>query len=98
MNGDQTCPSNKPYHDIGSGFNGSCSPGWRRPWGPLGERYERLVRVVKLVRVEGSLPYSGGGQLPVDVSVGARQSGGDPAGEADRESGRQPLRPDGQLL
>ena len=38
------------------------------------------------------------GQLPADVSLGARQSGGDPAGEADRESGRQPLRPDGQRL
>ena len=32
MNGDRTCPSNKPYHDTGSGFNGSCSPGWRRHW------------------------------------------------------------------
>ena len=140
------------------------------PWleealGPLGERYERLVRVLELVRVEEWLPYSGGwrgrprqgeprakelrrlerqalmtleemledlpkvcdigvkrnakghqeswtgyklhidaigrrhsGQLPADVSLGARQSGGDPAGEADRESGRQPLRPDGQRL
>ena len=38
------------------------------------------------------------GQLPADVSLGARQSGGDPAGEADRESGRQPLRSDGQRL
>ena len=37
------------------------------PWlekalGPLGERYERLVRVVELVRVEESLPYSRGGR------------------------------------
>ena len=31
MKGDRTCPSNKPY-DTGSGFNGSCSPGWRRHW------------------------------------------------------------------
>ena len=38
------------------------------------------------------------GQLPADVSLGARQSGGDPAGAADRESGRQPVRPDGQRL
>ena len=35
------------------------------PWlekalGPLGERYERLVRVLELVRVEEWLPYSGG--------------------------------------
>ena len=35
------------------------------PWleealGPLGERYERLVRVVELVRVEEWLPYSRG--------------------------------------
>ena len=35
------------------------------PWleetlGPLGERYERLVRVVELARVEESLPYSRG--------------------------------------
>ncbi len=35
------------------------------PWleealGPLGERYQRLVRVVELVRVEESLPYSRG--------------------------------------
>ena len=35
------------------------------PWleealGPLGERYERLVRVLELVRVEESLPYSRG--------------------------------------
>ena len=35
------------------------------PWleealGPLGERYERLVQVVELVRVEEWLPYSGG--------------------------------------
>ena len=35
------------------------------PWleealGPLGERYERLVLVVELVRVEESLPYSRG--------------------------------------
>ena len=28
--------------------------------GPLGERYQRLVRVVELVRVEEWLPYSGG--------------------------------------
>ena len=33
------------------------------PWleealGPLGERYQRLVRVVELVRVEKWLPYS----------------------------------------
>ena len=35
MNGDRTCPLNKPYHDTGSGFNGSCSPGWRRHWVPL---------------------------------------------------------------
>ena len=28
--------------------------------GPLGERYQRLVRVVELVRVEESLPYSWG--------------------------------------
>ena len=26
MNGDRTCPSNKPYNDTGSAFNGSCSP------------------------------------------------------------------------
>ena len=36
------------------------------PWleetlGPLGERYERLVRVVELARVEESLPYSRAG-------------------------------------
>ncbi len=35
------------------------------PWleealGPLGERYQRLVRVLELVRVEESLPYSRG--------------------------------------
>ena len=35
------------------------------PWleealGPLGERYQRLVRVVELARVEESLPYSRG--------------------------------------
>ena len=35
------------------------------PWleealGPLGERYERLVRVLELVRVEESLPYNRG--------------------------------------
>ena len=35
------------------------------PWleealGPLGQRYERLVRVLELVRVEEWLPYSGG--------------------------------------
>ena len=35
------------------------------PWleevvGPLGERYQRLVRVVELVRVEEWLPYSRG--------------------------------------
>ena len=35
------------------------------PWleealGPLGKRYQRLVRVVELVRVEEWLPYSGG--------------------------------------
>ena len=35
------------------------------PWleetlGPLGERYERLVGVVELVRVDEWLPYSGG--------------------------------------
>ena len=60
MKGEPTYPSNKPYHDIGSRFNGSCSPGWRRALGPLGERYERLVQVVELVRVEEWLPYSGG--------------------------------------
>ena len=32
MNGGRTCLLNKPYHDTGSGFNGSCSPGWRRHW------------------------------------------------------------------
>ncbi len=37
------------------------------PWleealGPLGERYQGLVRVVELVRVEESLPSSGGGR------------------------------------
>ena len=34
MNGGRTCPLNKPYHDTGSPFNGSCSPGWRRLWAP----------------------------------------------------------------
>ena len=60
MNGDRTCPSNKPYHDIGSGFNGSCFPWLEEALGSLGERYERLVRVVELVRVEEWLPYSRG--------------------------------------
>ena len=37
------------------------------PWleealGPLGERYQRLVRVLELMRVEESLPYSRGGR------------------------------------
>ena len=36
------------------------------PWleealGPLGERYERLVRVVELVRVEDGCPIAGAG-------------------------------------
>ena len=66
MNGDRTCPSNKPYHDIGSGFNGSCSPGWRRHLGPLGERYQRLVRVVELVWVEESRSGSRSGKHPVN--------------------------------
>ena len=26
MKGEPTCPLNKPYHDTGSAFNGSCSP------------------------------------------------------------------------
>ena len=60
MKGDRTCPSNKPYQDTGSGFNGSCSPRLEEALGPLGERYQRLVRVVELVRVEESLPYSWG--------------------------------------
>ena len=39
------------------------------PWleealGPLGERYQRLVRVVELARVEESLPYSRGWRGP----------------------------------
>ena len=60
MNGDRTCPSNKPYQDTGSGFSGSCSPRLEEALGPLGERYQRLVRVLELVRVEESLPYSWG--------------------------------------
>ena len=55
------------------------------PWleealGPLGERYERLVRVVELVRVEEWLPYSRGGRgrpledLPKVCDIGVKRN------------------------
>ena len=59
MKGEPTCPLNKPYHDIGSAFNGSCFPGWRRHWVRWASA-QRLVGVVELVRVEEWLPTSRG--------------------------------------
>ena len=58
INGGGTCPLRKRYHDTGFGFNESCFRGWMR-LGPLGERYQRLVRVLELVGVEELLPYRG---------------------------------------
>ena len=60
------------------------------PWleevlGPLGERYERLVRVVELVRVEEWLPYSRGLAGPAaegSCRAGAGLSGEGGAGRA----------------
>ena len=59
------------------------------PWleealGPLGERYERLVRVVELARVEEWLPYSRGwrGRPLKDRGALARLSGEGGAGRA----------------
>ena len=55
MNGDRTCPSNKPI--IGCISTLGAVPLLEEVLGPLGgERYERLVRVVELVRVEEWLP------------------------------------------
>ena len=60
MSGGRPCPLNKPYHDIGSPFNESCSPGWRRHWGPWGSATSGWWRVLELVRVEERLPYQRG--------------------------------------
>ena len=83
-------------------FQRELFPGLKEALGPLGERYERLVRVVELVRVEEWLPYSGGLAGPAAVGscgAGAGLSGEGGAGRAHHPgAGRQPLRSDGQRL
>ena len=41
-------------------FQRELFPGLEEALGPLGERYQRLVRVLELVRVEELLPYRRG--------------------------------------
>ena len=41
-------------------FQRELFPGLEETLGPLGERYQRLVRVLALVRVEERLPYQRG--------------------------------------
>ena len=80
MNGDRTCPSNKPYHDTGSGFKRELFPWLEETLGPLGERYQRLVRVVELVRVEEWLTLQPG--LVGPAAGGSRRAGAGLSGES----------------
>ena len=78
MNGGGTCPLNKPYHD--SGFR-ELFPWLEETLGPLGERYERLVRVLELVALQQGLA---GPAAEGSCRAGAGLSGEGGAGRAHR--------------
>ena len=50
-------PYAQDYQSFGSPFNTSCSPALKEELGALGERYESLITVLELVRVERQLLY-----------------------------------------
>ena len=60
MNGGGTCPLKQTLSRHWFRFQRELFPWLEETLGPLGERYERLVRVLELVRVEEWLPYNRG--------------------------------------
>ena len=60
MKGEPTCPLKQTLSRHWFSFQRELFPWLEETLGPLGERYQRLVRVVELVRVEEWLPYSRG--------------------------------------